>query len=75
LLLSDLVLPRLGGRELAEQLRKQLSHVKVIFISGYAGHGVAGKDLELPGAYFLPKPFAMQRLAKVVRDVLDGVPG
>ena len=72
LLLSDLVMPRLGGRELAGELRKSLSQVKVIFISGYAGHRVAEKDLELPGTYFLAKPFSMQRLAQIVRQVLDG---
>ncbi len=72
LLLSDLVLPRMGGRELAETLAKSVAQMKVIFVSGYAGHGVADKDLDFPAAYFLPKPFSMQRLAATIRDALDG---
>ena len=72
LLLSDLVLPRMGGRELAEKLGKSVPRMRVIFVSGYAGHGVTDKDLEFPDAYFLAKPFPMQRLASMVREALDG---
>ena len=73
LLLTDLVMPKLGGRELAGELRKTLPRLKTIFISGYAGHDTSGKDLELPSTYFLQKPFSIQHLAKMVREVLDGV--
>jgi PAS domain S-box-containing protein len=71
LLLSDLVLPKMGGRELARILAGSIAQLKVIFISGYAGHTASGKDLELPEAYFLPKPFSLQRLATSIREVLD----
>jgi CheY-like chemotaxis protein len=73
LLLTDLVMPRVDGRELAEALRQADPRLRVIFVSGYAGHGVAGQDLDLPGACFLPKPFSMQVLARTVREVLDGL--
>jgi YesN/AraC family two-component response regulator len=73
LLLTDVVMPKLGGRELAGELRKMLPRLKTIFISGYAGHDAAEKDLELPSTYFLQKPFSIQHLAKMVREVLDGV--
>jgi PAS domain S-box-containing protein len=71
LLLSDFVMPKLGGRELAGELRKMTPEIKVIFLSGYAGHAVAAKDLELPEARFLPKPLSLEVLAKTVRDILD----
>jgi CheY-like chemotaxis protein len=71
LLLTDFVMPKLGGRELAGELRKTAPDLKVIFLSGYAGHAVSGNDLDLPEARFLPKPLPMELLAKTVREVLD----
>jgi CheY-like chemotaxis protein len=71
LLISDLVMPRMGGQELAETLLKETALRKVIFVSGYAGHSTAGNNLVGTG-YFLPKPFSMQEVATVVREVLDG---
>jgi two-component system, cell cycle sensor histidine kinase and response regulator CckA len=72
LLLSDFVMPKLGGRELAGALKKTAPGIKVIFLSGYAGHAVTAKDLDLPDARFLPKPLSLELLAKTVREVLDG---
>jgi DNA-binding NtrC family response regulator len=71
LLLSDFVMPKLGGRELAGELRKMDPRMKVIFLSGYAGHAVSANDLDLPDARFLPKPISMEVLAKTIREVLD----
>jgi DNA-binding NtrC family response regulator len=71
LLLSDFVMPKLGGRELAGELKKLAPQVKVIFLSGYAGHAVSAKDLDLPDARFLPKPLSLEVLANTVRTVLD----
>ena len=71
LLLSDFVMPKLGGRELAAELRRSDPNLKVIFMSGYAGHGVAARDLEVPEAHFLSKPLSLAVLAKTVRDALD----
>ena len=71
-LLSDIVMPRMGGRELAKELKRSVAHLKVVLISGYAGHAVAEKDLGFPDATFLPKPFSMHALAQTIREVLDG---
>jgi len=71
LLLTDLIMPRAGGRELAVQWRRERPAVKVIFVSGYAGHRTAARDLEIPDAWFLPKPFSLDLLAKTVRGALD----
>jgi len=71
LLISDMVMPKGGGRDLVEELKKTTPHLRVILVSGYAGHDVVGKDLEFLGAHFLQKPFPMQLLAQTVRSVLD----
>jgi CheY-like chemotaxis protein/two-component sensor histidine kinase len=71
LLLTDMMMPRLGGRELAEELRKIIPALRVVFVSGYVGHSLVAKNLELPNTYFLPKPFSMQSLAKTIREGLD----
>jgi PAS domain S-box-containing protein len=71
LLISDVVMPHLGGRQLAERVRVVKPKVKVLFLSGYTDdaivrHGVL--DAETP---FLHKPFTPSALAKKVRQVLD----
>ena len=68
LLLSDFVMPRMSGRELAAQLRKIQPELKVVFVSGYAGDLQA----ELEDAHFLQKPFSLQHLAATIREALDG---
>jgi two-component system cell cycle sensor histidine kinase/response regulator CckA len=73
LLLSDIIMPNLGGRELARELKKTRSNLKVMFVSGYPGHEVPEQDLQFPDAAFLAKPFSMEMLAKTVRHALDGV--
>jgi PAS domain S-box-containing protein len=72
LLLSDFVMPSLGGRELAARLRNADPLLKVVFISGYAGHSVTEKELQLGDVWFLQKPFSLDLLARTVRSVLDG---
>jgi len=62
----------LGGRDLAGELRKTMPDLKVIFLSGYAGHAVSASDLDLPDARFLPKPLSLELLAKTIREALDG---
>jgi len=72
LLLSDVVLPQMNGRQLADRLRAERPGLKVLFISGYPDddvlrHGVEGGRMEL-----LAKPFTADELARRVRRVLDG---
>jgi FixJ family two-component response regulator len=66
--------PNIGGRELARELKKTYLNLKVMFVSGYAGHAASGEDLTFLDAVFLAKPFTMQMLAKIVRNALDRVP-
>ena len=72
LLLTDVVMPRTGGRELAEALHRILPQLKVIFISGYTGDFVVRNAILESGAAFVQKPFSMQSLARKIREVLDG---
>ena len=64
LLLTDVVMPGLSGRQLAGQLSQLRSEMKVLYVSGYA-------DPVEPGVAYLQKPFAPEALARRVRDVLD----
>ncbi len=73
LLVSDVVMPHLGGRQLAERLVAGRPGLKVLFLSGYTDdavvrHGVLGADYA-----FLQKPFTTAGLAQKVREVLDQV--
>jgi PAS domain S-box-containing protein len=69
LLLSDVVMPKMGGRELAQGLRKKMPRLKVVLVSGYAGDPERTSGLE--AARFVQKPFSMHHLASTVREVLD----
>jgi CheY-like chemotaxis protein len=63
-LVTDLVLPQLAGRALAEQLQAMRPELKVLYLSGYESEGV-------PGVPFLQKPFPPDALARAVRELLD----
>ena len=58
LVISDVVMPEMGGRELARRLGTQRPSLPVLFISGYTGEDVIQRGLLEPGAPFLPKPFS-----------------
>jgi len=70
LLLTDLVMPGLGGRELAARLRVSRPGIRVLYMSGYTGEVAAGRGIE-KGLAFLEKPFTTRALARKVRNVLD----
>jgi CheY-like chemotaxis protein len=70
LLLSDVVLPRASGIEVAEKLTAEQPHLRVLFMSGYTAAAI-GHDAELDG-HFLPKPFQPADLTRRVREILDG---
>lgn len=71
LLLTDMVMPKMGGKDLADTVHRLRPEVKTLFMSGYTGSAIVAEDIMRIGAYFLQKPFTSSILAKKVRDVLD----
>ena len=72
LIFTDIVMPEMDGRELADAARAMRPDIKVVYTTGYA-RGSSSED-EPPDAAYLPKPFTLAALASKVRDVLDGAP-
>jgi signal transduction histidine kinase/ligand-binding sensor domain-containing protein/CheY-like chemotaxis protein len=73
LVLTDVVMPKMGGRELVEQLRKARPAIRVLYMSGYTAASIDEQDVVEPGTAFLRKPFALAEMLGKVREVLDGV--
>jgi two-component system cell cycle sensor histidine kinase/response regulator CckA len=71
LLLTDVVMPEVSGRQLAERLRELRPTLKVLFVSGYTDDAIIRHGMLEPGINYLQKPFSPQSLARKVREVLD----
>ncbi len=71
LLLTDVVMPQMGGQELADRLREVRPEMKVLLFSGYTDESVAYHNVLEPGTAFLQKPFTRAVLARKARELLD----
>jgi PAS domain S-box-containing protein len=71
LLLTDVVMPKLGGVELARRLASRQAGLRVIYMSGYSDGAVGRHGVLEKGVLLLEKPFSGERLATVVREALD----
>jgi two-component system cell cycle sensor histidine kinase/response regulator CckA len=71
LLVTDLVMPKMGGRELATRARSLNPHIRVLYMSGYMNDAIAQREVREAGATFLQKPFGPKTFIQTVRDILD----
>ncbi len=71
LLITDVVMPEMNGKELAEKIARQFPGIKTLYISGYAEDTIGDHNIFLAGLFFLPKPFSPTALAQKVRHILD----
>jgi CheY-like chemotaxis protein len=72
LLLTDVVMPGMNGRVLAEHLLPRQPGMRVLYMSGYTDSFIAGHGVLEPGTHLLHKPFTDEVLIRKVREVLDG---
>ncbi len=71
LLVTDLIMPDMGGWELVRRIRKEGAQLPVLYISGYSTEDESSRELREEGEHFIPKPFGPSDLAKKIREVLD----
>jgi signal transduction histidine kinase/ActR/RegA family two-component response regulator len=71
LLVTDVVMPGMNGKELADRLAAHRPDLRVLYISGYAEHAVVRQGVLVEGIAFLSKPFDLSELARTVREILD----
>lgn len=71
LVISDLVMPQMGGKAMAEWLKSSYPHIKILFTSGYNEQALAHQEKDTTGAAFLAKPYSLSVLTRKVREVLD----
>ena len=71
LLLTDVVMPKMSGRRLAETLLRTNPSLKVLYMSGYTDNAILHKGILNPETQFIQKPFTPEAIARKVREVLD----
>jgi len=71
LIVTDVIMPGLSGRQAAERIKSARSEVEILFISGYTSEAIAKHGVLEAGTHFLNKPFTAEELLRKVRDVLD----
>jgi len=71
LMLTDVVLPGISGRQLAEQMASDRPGMKILYMSGYTENAIVHRGILLPGITFLPKPFSSQALLQKIHEMLS----
>ena len=71
LLITDVIMPEMNGRELAEKMLVLFPGLKVLFMSGYTADVIARRGILEEGVHFIQKPFSYREVAKKVRGAMD----
>jgi two-component system, cell cycle sensor histidine kinase and response regulator CckA len=71
LLLTDIVMPGMGGRALGEELLRERPEIRIVYMSGYTGQAVGSQGPVEPGSFYLHKPFTREALTNKIREALD----
>jgi len=71
LILTDVVMPQMGGKELADKLKILRPEIKVLFTSGYVDGSIVHQGTPDPHTAFLQKPYSPSSLARKIREVLE----
>jgi len=71
LLLTDVVMPGMGGHTLSQELTRRRPETRIVYMSGYTGQAVGSQGPIEPGSDFLSKPFTRETLARKIREALD----
>ncbi|MBN1220313.1 MAG: PAS domain S-box protein [Anaerolineae bacterium] len=72
LLLTDMVMPQMGGRALSDQIQERCPGIKILLTSGYSGTAMIRQGITSPDMVFIQKPFLPADIIRKVRQVLDG---
>ncbi len=71
LMITDIIMPKMGGVELAECVKANFPQIKIIFVSGYTDNHMFNNDILEKGVNFVHKPYSIQTLARKIREVLE----
>jgi len=74
LLLTDVIMPDLGGQDLSRRVREGRPEIRCLFMSGYAPDVIADRGVLEPGVRYIQKPFGIRTLSNLVRATLDEAP-
>ena len=70
LLITDVIMPGMSGRDVAKRLSERRPAIKCLFISGFTADVIAERGILDDGVHFLPKPFTREQLARKMREAL-----
>ena len=73
LIITDIVMPRMGGKELALKINQLRPSLKILFMSGYTDNAIVQNEMLQTNAAFLQKPFTPEHIVRKVREILDSM--